>query len=63
MTINIKSKNEVIIYALENIIEFARGNQYILLAQSMWWISSIVGLQQGLIAQIVNLQEQLDNAL
>jgi hypothetical protein len=52
MTITIESDMDVIVYALEKIISFARDNQYIFLAQSVWWISSIIGLQQGLIIHI-----------
>jgi hypothetical protein len=44
------------VYALEKIISFARDNQYIFLVQSIWWISSIIGLQQGLIIHIDNLK-------
>jgi hypothetical protein len=56
MTIIFESDNDVIIYALEKIISFARNNQYIFLAQSVWWISSIIGLQEGLVIHIDNLK-------
>jgi hypothetical protein len=56
MTITFESEQEIIIYALEKIISYARNNQYIFLAQSVWWISSIIGLQQGLIIHIDNLK-------
>jgi hypothetical protein len=55
MTITFENENDVVVYALEKIISYARENQYIFLAQSVWWISSIVGLQQGLINHINNL--------
>jgi hypothetical protein len=55
MTITFESDKDVIVYALEKIISYARDNQYIFLAQSVWWISSIIGLQQGLILHIDNL--------
>jgi hypothetical protein len=56
MTINFESNNDVIVYTLERIIAFARDNQYIFLAQSVWWISSILELQQGLAIHIDNLK-------
>jgi hypothetical protein len=58
MTITFENNNDVIVYALENIIAFARDNHYIFLAQSVWWISSILGLQQGLIRHIDNIRER-----
>jgi hypothetical protein len=56
MTITFESDKDVIIYALEKIISYARDYQYIFLAQSIWWISSIIGLQEGLIIHIDNLK-------
>jgi hypothetical protein len=58
MTITFESDKDVIVYALEKIISYARDNQYIFLAQSVWWISSIIGLQEGLIIHIDNLKIQ-----
>jgi len=49
MPITFENDNDVICYALEKIISYARDNQYIFLAQSIWWISSVIGLQQGLV--------------
>jgi hypothetical protein len=60
MTITFESDKDVIVYALEKIISYARDNQYIFLAQSVWWISSILGLQQGLIIHIDNLKVRSD---
>jgi len=54
MTITFENDNNVIVYALGKIISYARNNQFIFLAQSVWWISSIIGLQQGLIIRIDN---------
>jgi len=48
--------NDVIVYALEKIISYASKNQYIFVAQSIWWISSIIGLQQGLVIHIDNIR-------
>jgi hypothetical protein len=56
MTITFKSDKDVIVYALEKIISHARDTQYIFLAQSFGWISSILGLQEGLAIHIDNLK-------
>jgi hypothetical protein len=56
MTITFENDYEVIVYAIEKIISYARDNQYLFLAQSIWWISSIVGLQEGLVIHIDNLK-------
>jgi hypothetical protein len=63
MTISFENDNDIIVYSLEKIISYAKDNQYIFLAQSVWWISSIIGLQQGLIVHIDNLKERTDIAL
>jgi hypothetical protein len=62
MTITFKNDNDVIVYALEKIIAYARRNQHIFLTQSVWWISSIIGLQQGLITHIDNLRIQSNDS-
>jgi hypothetical protein len=56
MTISFKNDSDNLVYALEMIIAFAKGNQYIFLAQSVWWISSVIGLQAELIIHIDNLR-------
>jgi len=58
MTITLENDNDFIVYALEKIISYARENQYIFLAQSIWWIASIIGLQQGLVIHINNLESR-----
>jgi hypothetical protein len=58
MTLSFESDKDVIIYALEKIISYAREYQYIFLAQSVWWISSILHLQEGLIIHIDNLKSR-----
>jgi len=55
MSITFENDNDVIVYALEKIILYARNNQHIFLAQSVWWIFSILGLQQGLVVHIDHL--------
>jgi len=60
MTITWENDTNVIVYALEKIISFARMNQFIILAQRLSWISSIIGLQSGLFIRINNLQTQIE---
>jgi hypothetical protein len=49
MTITFENDSDVIVYALEKIISFARGNQYLFVANCLWWIAGIIGLDKGLI--------------
>jgi hypothetical protein len=56
MTITFENDNDLIVYALEKIISYVRNNHSIFLAQSIWRISSIIGLQEGLIIHIDNLE-------
>jgi len=63
MTITFDHDTKVIVYALEKIISYASENQDILLAQSVWWISSITGLQQRLVVHIDNLRNQSEVSL
>jgi len=59
MTITFENDNDAIIHALDKIISFARSHQYIFLAQCIWWIASIIGLQQGLATHIHNLRKSV----
>ena len=63
MPITFDNDYDVIVYALEKIISYARDNQYIFLAQSICWISSIIRLQQALVDFIDNLKTQSDITL
>jgi hypothetical protein len=56
MTITFDNDNDVIVYALEKIIFYARNNQYIFLAQNIWCISSIIGLQAGVVSHVDTLK-------
>jgi len=58
MTITFESDNDIIVYALEKIIAYARRTQQIFVAQCVWWLASIIGLDKGLIVHIDNLQER-----
>jgi hypothetical protein len=49
MPITFENDNDVIVYALEKIVSFARENQYLFVANCAWWIAGILGLDSGLI--------------
>jgi len=55
MTITFENDNDVIVYALERIISYAREFQYFFLANCTWWIASIIGLDESLQRHIDNL--------
>jgi len=56
MPITFKHDNDVIIYASERNISHAKRTQQIFVAQCVWWLASIIGLEQGLISHIDKLQ-------
>jgi len=58
MTLTFESDNEVIVYALEKVIAYARRTQQIFVAQCVWWLASIIGLEPGLAALIGNLHDR-----
>jgi len=58
MTITFENDNDVIVYALEKIISYARNTQQIFVAQCVWWLASIIGLERGLTTFIDNLQSR-----
>jgi hypothetical protein len=60
MTITFEYDNNVIVYALEKIISYARRTQQIFVAQCMWWLASIIGLEQGLNNYINSVQSRIE---
>jgi len=60
MTISFERDSDILAYALEKIISFARSNQNIFLAQSVWCISSVIGLESGLVIYINNLRARFE---
>jgi hypothetical protein len=56
MTITFETDSDVIVYALEKIISFARDNQYLFVANCAWWIAGVIGLESGLVTHIDNLE-------
>jgi len=62
MTITFKDEKDVIVYALERIICYARDNQYIFIAQRVWWIASVIGLTEELATHIDSLRIQVEKS-
>jgi hypothetical protein len=60
MTITFENDDDVIVYALEKVIAYARRTQQIFVAQCVWWLASIIGLEQGLVNYIDNIQSRTD---
>jgi hypothetical protein len=60
MTITFENDNDVIVYALEKVISYARRTQQIFVAQCVWWLVSIIGLETGLVNHIDNLRKRED---
>jgi len=56
MTITFENDNDSIVYSLEKIIAYARWTQQMFVAHCVWWLASVIGLEQGLIAHIDNLR-------
>jgi hypothetical protein len=63
MTITFENESDVIVYALEKIISHARRTQQIFVAQCVWWLASIIGLEQGLANYIDNIQSRIDTTV
>ena len=55
MTITFENDSDVIVYALEKIISYASNTQYLFVANCIWWIAGIIGLDDGLRIHIHNL--------
>jgi hypothetical protein len=58
MSLTFENENDVIVYALQKIIEFTRINQYLSVANCVWWIARVTGLDTGLTIHIDYLNSQ-----
>jgi hypothetical protein len=58
MTITFDNDKDVIVYALERVISYARRTQQIFAAQCIWWLASIVGLENELVSYIDKLHRR-----
>jgi hypothetical protein len=63
MTVTFENDNDVIVYALEKIISYARKTEQIFVAQCVWWLASIIGLEQGLANYIDNIQSRTNTTV
>jgi hypothetical protein len=63
MTITFENDNDVIVYALEKVISYARRTLQIFVAHCVWWLASIIRLDQGLVNYIDNLQSRINVAV
>jgi hypothetical protein len=59
MTLNFENENDVVVSALEKVIAHPRRSQHIFVAQCVWWLASIIGLEQGLVIHIDNVHSRL----
>jgi len=58
MTITVENDNDVILYAFEKVISFRRRTQQISVAQCVWWLTRVIGLEEGLVIHIDNLRSR-----
>jgi len=63
MTVSFENDNDVIVYAFEKVISYARRTQQIFVAQCVWWLASIIGLEQDLVNYIDNIQSRVNVAV
>jgi hypothetical protein len=54
MTITFENDNDFIVYAFEKVIAYARRTNQVFVAQCIWWLVSIIGLERGLTDYIDN---------
>jgi len=59
MTVTFENENDAIVYGLEKVITYARRTQQIFVAQCIWWIASVIGLEQELINYVDNIQSRV----
>jgi hypothetical protein len=55
MPITFENDNDVIVYGLDKVISYAKAYQQIIVAQCIWWLASIIKLEQELVIHIDNL--------
>jgi hypothetical protein len=58
MTLTFKDNSDIIVYAIEKILSFAREQQYLFVANCVWWIAGIIGLDTGLATHIDTLRKR-----
>jgi len=58
MPITFEDNNTIIVYGLEGVIAHAKRTQQFFVVQCVWWLPSIIGLEQILVSHIDRLQGQ-----
>jgi len=58
MTITFQLDKDIILYAFDRIITCCGEKKYLFAVQCVWWLASIIGLQQGFVIHIDNLHLQ-----
>jgi cell division protein FtsL len=56
MTITFETDNDVVIYAFEKVIAYTRRTEQVVIAICIWWLASVINFEQGLVANIDNIQ-------
>jgi len=60
MPVTFENDNAIIVYALECVIAYARRTQQIFVAQCVWWLASIIGLEWELVSHIDKFHGERD---
>jgi len=60
MTFTFENNNNIIVYTLVKIISYSRDSPYLFVSQCVWWLSVIIGLQQGLVIHINNIESRIE---
>jgi hypothetical protein len=47
MTITFENDNNIIVHALDKVISYTRKSQQIFVVECVWWLASVIGLEQG----------------
>jgi len=55
MTVTFENDINIIVYAQDQVIAYDRRIEQIVVAQCIWWLASVWGLEEGLIVHIDNL--------
>jgi hypothetical protein len=59
MIITFDNDNDVIVYTVEQIISYAIRTQQNFVAQVIWWLASVIGLESGLLNHIDNVDGKI----
>jgi len=60
MPVTFENDDDIIVYALERVISHARRTQHIFVAQCVWWLASVLRLEQELAFHIDRIQGHRD---